>query len=502
MSEIRVNNVTNSSGDGFVKIPNSATGVADGLKLAPRVISFSPANLESGAAISTNIVFTFDQDIQFYGTPGTVEIREETIDGTVYQSYTTGSSSELSISGAVLTINPTVNLEGNNKYFVKLPSVGIANTYGNPFTGLESYAFTTQTVPFSMTGGNHSWTSGGYKYHVFTSSGPLVVSSPSIYATNLTMMLIGGGGGGGSYPGSDRAGGGGGGGGLVKVDDMRLRKGNYTVTIGAGGLGHRPTSSSYGQKGADSLLETVGGETILRAFGGGGGHYQTPTSSSPPGLVSDGGSGGGSYGYPGSYRKEKAGYGLLGQGNPGVSYGNMGWNPNGESYSVGGGGGGAGSGGGSYNTHQPAPGPYGFGLRGGGGGSGRSIPEFRGPYLSGYVPTIPPHSLSAIGPTGRYAGGGGGGGSPPGYLPGAPYTGGVGGQGGGGHGAYVNPSYSTFGGPSMTPGSPNPYWQGPDNWAQPGFHCTGGGGGGNRGPYGSYYGGNGGQGVFMIRYSA
>ena len=54
----------------------------------------------------------------------------------------------------------------------------------------------------------------------------------------------------------------------------------------------------------------------------------------------------------------------------------------------------------------------------------------------------------------------------------------------------------------MTPGSPNPYWQGPDNWAQPGFHCTGGGGGGNRGPYGSYYGGNGGQGVFMIRYSA
>ena len=495
MSEIRVNTVTNGSGDGAVKIPNGATGVADGLKIAPRVISFSPENLEDGVAISSNIVITFDQDIQFYGTPGTVEIREETIDGSVYQSYTTGSSSELSISGAVLTINPTIDLEGNGKYFVKLPSVGIANTYGNIFSGFETYSFTTQTVPFSMTGGTHSWTSGGYKYHVFTSSGPLVVSSPSIYATNLTMMLVGGGGGGASYPGSDRAGGGGGGGGLVKVDDMRLRKGNYTVTIGGGGQGHRPTYSSYGQKGFDSLFATAGGETILLANGGGGGAMESPLPAA------DGGSGGGGYSFPSPARGEKAGYGLLGQGNPGVSYGNMGYNPNNEGYAVGGGGGGAGSPGGSYNTHQPTPNPYGFGLRGGGGGSGRSVPEFRGPHLSGYVPTIPPYSISAIGPTGRYAGGGGGGASPSSYIPSNPHTGGVGGQGGGGHGATVNPSYSTFGGPQMSPTSSEPRWQGPTNWAQPGFHCTGGGGGGNRGPYGTYRGGNGAQGVFMIRYS-
>lgn len=496
MSEIRVNTVTNGSGDGAVKLPNSATGVADGLKLAPKVISFSPENLGVGAAISSNIVITFDQDIQFYGTPGTVEIREETIDGLVYQSYTTGSSSELSISGAVLTINPSVNLEGNGKYFIKLPSVGIANTYGNTFSGLETYSFTTETVPFSMTGGNHSWTSGGYKYHVFTSSGPLVVSSPSVYATNLTMMLVGGGGGGGSYPGSDRAGGGGGGGGLVKVDNIRLRKGNYSVAIGGGGSGHRPTSSSYGQKGTNSSFSISGGDDILVAYGGGGGVYESPLPAA------DGGSGGGSYSFPSPTRGEKAGYGFLGQGNPGVSYGNMGYNPNNEGFAVGGGGGGAGSGGGSYNTHQPTPNPYGFGLRGGGGGSGRSVPEFRSPNLSGYVPTIPPHSLSVIGPTGRYAGGGGGGASPSGYIPSNPHTGGVGGQGGGGHGATVNPSYSTFGGPQMTPGSPNPYWNGPTNWAQPGFYATGGGGGGNRGPYGTYRGGDGGQGVFMIRYSA
>ena len=49
------------------------------------------------------------------------------------------------------------------------------------------------------------------------------------------MMLVAGGGGGASYPGSDRFGGGGGGGGLVKVDNIRLRKGNYSVAIGGGG---------------------------------------------------------------------------------------------------------------------------------------------------------------------------------------------------------------------------------------------------------------------------
>ena len=251
-------------------------------------------------------------------------------------------------------------------------------------------------------------------------------------------------------------GGGGGGGGLVKVDNIRLRKGNYSVAIGGGGQGHRPTFSSYGYQ--EPILHfQYREEMIFLLHMAAEGVYLSPRYLLlMVDLVVE------AYSFPSPSRGEKAGYGLLGQGNPGVSYGNMGYNPNNEGYAVGGGGGGAGSPGGSYNTHQPAPGPYGFGLRGGGGGSGRSVPEFRGPYLSGYVPTIPPYSISEIGPTGRYAGGGGGGASPSSYIPSNPHTGGVGGQGGGGHGATVNPSYSTFGGPQMSPTS-SERWQGPTN---------------------------------------
>ena len=45
----------------------------------------------------------------------------------------------------------------------------------------------------------------------------------------------------------------------------------------------------------------------------------------------------------------------------------------------------------------------------------------------------------------------------------------------------------------MTPTSPEPAFQGPDNYAQPGYFATGGGGGGSPGPYGTYYAGNGGR---------
>ena len=54
-----------------------------------------------------------------------------------------------------------------------------------------------------MTGG-HEFTTGGYKYHIFDTTGPLVVSSPGASAVNAAIMVVGGGGGGGSYPGSDR----------------------------------------------------------------------------------------------------------------------------------------------------------------------------------------------------------------------------------------------------------------------------------------------------------
>ena len=106
--------------------------------------------------------------------------------------------------------------------------------------------------------------------------GPLVVSAPGASAVNAAIMLVGGGGGGGSYPGSGRAGGGGGGGGVIHYNDIsRLKSGSYTVTIGAGGLGNKPSSSTMGQRGNDTYITDIASTSDLyRAYGGGGGYYQ------------------------------------------------------------------------------------------------------------------------------------------------------------------------------------------------------------------------------------
>lgn len=73
-------------------------------------------------------------------------------------------------------------------------------------------------------------TSGGYKYHTFTSSGTFTVNAPGTFE-----VLVVGGGGQGQI--ANLAGGGGGGAGAVKNATIYLDVGSTTVTIGAGGSG-------------------------------------------------------------------------------------------------------------------------------------------------------------------------------------------------------------------------------------------------------------------------
>ena len=72
-------------------------------------------------------------------------------------------------------------------------------------------------------------TSGGYKYHTFTSSGTFTVDLAGLFE----VLVIGGGGGGGSYA---EGSGGGGAGGLFNAS-VYFSASSYTVTIGAGGSG-------------------------------------------------------------------------------------------------------------------------------------------------------------------------------------------------------------------------------------------------------------------------
>ncbi|WP_350294927.1 Ig-like domain-containing protein, partial [Limnohabitans sp. Rim8] len=73
---------------------------------APTVTTFSPANEALGVAIGSNIVLSFNEAI----AKGTGNIVLKTSAGLVVATYDAATSTNLSISGSTLTINPTADL--------------------------------------------------------------------------------------------------------------------------------------------------------------------------------------------------------------------------------------------------------------------------------------------------------------------------------------------------------------------------------------------------------
>ena len=524
-STLRVNTITNSTGDGAVDFPRGITGDGSNLNFDPKIIGHTPNFFGTGVPIETNITITFNQNIKFWGS-GTIEIREGSSSGTVAFSFAITNNvggSGLQIVNEKLIITPPSDLLYNKTYFVVIPSNGIAGqTSEIYFAGDNTYSFQTLTAAFLMSGGskefvvyNSSSPTNYYKYHIFTGTSSFSLANPSASATDFALMMVAGGGGGGGYPSSYQGGGGGGAGGLIQRTGptLGLAAGTYNMTVGAGGYGYynpfpqEPTynNQTFSQQGFDTAITPPTNPTsyLLRAYGGGAGGsyygYRTNTGSTitnPQGAGpgGPGGSGGGAYSTWNTTSTQPpvsvGGPSVSGQGNPGG--GNIFYQPPGNG-SVGGGGGGAGGAGGRANASGTAQ-PNSTYWYAGHGGPGLSVPSF--PFIDifsgGIVPNPDFPMESQERTNGTFAGGGGGGAGPNSGSSGT-YRG-MGGSGGGGTGGgSQNPSEPDYPSP---PGNPQN-----SNYANPGAKCSGGGGGGARESTPSYHAGNGGSGIAMIRYA-
>ena len=557
MSQIRVNAISGDAENTPVHFPQGLSGDGKNLLFVPEIQSITPAPGETNVSVGSNIVITFDQNIQFSVGVGTIKLRKDSVNGTVHESYATGSSGNLTISNNQLTINPSTNLSPFSTYFLEIPNVGIANTMGISYkgNGESPYKFSTENGTFSATGGSSTHITGGYKYHVFLGSGPLTFDYNTKYAGNITLMLVGGGGGGGgSAPPSPEGwgGGGGGGGGVVVQRNFTLPQGEYSIGVGNGGAGSGwGPPSEYGAHGGDTFLtrgvghpEYAGDQSdiVYTAYGGGGGLWALPTaplSHTDHNTLGSGGGINGFYAYNsrrGIYQKYD-GYGLYGT----SGQGNKGGGGQGRPFPPGsgpntgrqtaGGGGGSGQNGYAWNPYPNPGNPTYPGSKSGYGGDGKSVPEFRWPnwgphvpdpasgtgsnwpvwkqYVLGTPPSVSGSAITGIGPTGRYGGGGGGGSArqsnPSHPAPNSRMTAGRGGQGGGGHGFRVEAPISDFGYPVHSPTwsfRPNisAVFGSPDNYAQDGAIYTGGGGGGTTGSTPAYHAGRGGTGIAILRY--
>tara|TARA_B100000287_G_scaffold172306_1_gene162454 strand:+ start:839 stop:2923 length:2085 start_codon:yes stop_codon:yes gene_type:complete len=310
-------------------------------------------------------------------------------------------------------------------------------------------------------------TDGDFKFFGFTAPGTFTVTGSPVYAD---ILVIGGGGGGAGAP-DGNGGGGGGAGGVVLMPGIELEAGTYPVTVGGGGSGNAPNDDNS-RHGSPSTFGSSPSPTYVIAGGGGRGAQGVSGPNTDTEANGAGSGGGGAGPSPGPFRVGYAGQ--IGD-NPGTGrlvkeYANPGSDNDGNASSGGwGGGGGAGSLG---NT-----GPSGGAGRG---GAFTRINEFPAPVTEPLIPA-PTRSAwtAAVGPQGCFgAGGGGGAWNHNNFTPRSGYPNSI----PGGKGGYGNAS----------PGS--------GTQGTAGVEFTGSGGGGSGvAPPPSWAGGDGGDGIVLIR---
>ena len=123
----------------YLAFANETTDLASFDTIAPTVATFSPGDEATGAAIDANIVLTFSEAIAL----GTGNIVLKTAAGVTVATYSAATSTNLSISGSTLTINPTADLGYATGYSVEFAAGSIKDLVGNSYAGTTSYNFTT-----------------------------------------------------------------------------------------------------------------------------------------------------------------------------------------------------------------------------------------------------------------------------------------------------------------------------------------------------------------------
>ena len=116
-----------------------ATGGTTPDTTPPAVTTFSPADEATSVAIGSNIVLTFNEVI----AKGAGNIVLKTTAGAVVATYDAATSSNITISGSTLTINPTADLDNSTDYKVEFAAGSIKDLAGNSYAGTNIYNFTT-----------------------------------------------------------------------------------------------------------------------------------------------------------------------------------------------------------------------------------------------------------------------------------------------------------------------------------------------------------------------
>ncbi len=142
----------------FTDVTLLATDAASDLA-EPIVELFSPPDGAVDVPVSTDIVLAFSEAIQ-KGT-GIITLHSSSASGKVVESYDVATSTNLTVSGNTLTINPTTDLAYKAHYFVTFDEGSISDLAGKRYACTDTYDFTTAAPLLHTLAGNVTfWKSG------------------------------------------------------------------------------------------------------------------------------------------------------------------------------------------------------------------------------------------------------------------------------------------------------------------------------------------------------
>ncbi|MSZ09864.1 MAG: hypothetical protein F2623_04050, partial [Actinobacteria bacterium] len=121
---------------------------------APALISSSPADNATDIAVGSSIALTFSEDIAL-GT-GSITIKKSS-DNTTVEAFDVAVSSLVTISGAVLTIDPTDSLANSTEYYLLIDATAVTDTAVTPnsyagIANVTTLSFTTALAAPTVTG--------------------------------------------------------------------------------------------------------------------------------------------------------------------------------------------------------------------------------------------------------------------------------------------------------------------------------------------------------------
>ncbi|OYU10068.1 MAG: hypothetical protein CFE38_19555 [Comamonadaceae bacterium PBBC1] len=232
VGQIDTSVLVNTNYSNTLEITTNAAGTTPSISIdttVPTVTTFSPADEATAVAVGADIVLTFNEAIQ----RGAGSILLKTAAGTTVATYDAATSSNLSISGNTLTINPSLDLASMTGYSVVLASGTVKDLAGNLYAGTSDYNFTTSASPSMLSLGTvagvdlnliHSYTSAnGKTYYLLDINGDGLSTSADFIGHDKTDLLFNGGGD--TYDTQPN-------GAVAGVDDARtLLVGGYTLVL-------------------------------------------------------------------------------------------------------------------------------------------------------------------------------------------------------------------------------------------------------------------------------